>query len=156
MDEEIKEEEANVVIDDKQKELDDLTDRYKRILAEFENFKKRSAKERDFLYASVLSDIVTKLLPVMDNLENATNAQTEDTAYKEGVSLVLKQFQDVLTSLGVKEIETVGTTFDPEVHEAVSSVVDENLGEKVVKEVLRKGYQIGTRVIRHAMVVVAN
>lgn len=155
MDEEIKEE-ANTVVDDKQKELDDLTDRYKRILAEFENFKKRSAKERDFLYASVLSDIVTKLLPVMDNLENATNVQTEDIAYKEGVSLVLKQFQDVLISLGVKEIETVGKPFDPEIHEAVSSVVDENLGEKEVKDVLRKGYQIGTRVIRHAMVVVAN
>lgn len=155
MDEEIKEE-TSAVVDDKQKELDDLTDRYKRILAEFENFKKRSAKERDFLYASVLSDIVAKLLPVMDNLENATNVQTEDIAYKEGVSLVLKQFQDVLTSLGVKEIETVGTTFDPEVHEAISSVIDENLGEKEVKEVLRKGYQIGTRVIRHAMVVVAN
>ena len=151
MDEEIKEE-----TNESQKELEELTDRYKRILAEFENYKKRSAKERETLYNSLLSDIITPMLPVLDNLEKATDAKTEDTAYKDGVNLVLKQFKDVLTSLGVKEIETVGQSFDPEIHEAVSSVQDDNLGEKEVKEVLRKGYTIGTKVIRHAMVVVAN
>ncbi len=157
MDEEVKEETTTVPeVDDKQKELDELTDRYKRILAEFENYKKRSAKEREFLYNSLLSDIVTPMLPVLDNLEKATDAKTEDTAYKDGINLVLKQFRDVLNSLGVKEIEAVGQSFDPEIHEAVSSVQDDTLGEQVVKEVLRKGYQIGTKVIRHAMVVVAN
>lgn len=137
-------------------ELEETTDRLKRLMAEFDNFKKRSAKEREGLYNSLLSDIVSSFLPVVDNLEKAVGSDTEDEGYKQGVELVLKQFIDVLTSLGVKEIETVGTTFNPEYHEAVSSVQDENLGEKEIKEVYRKGYQIGDRVIRHAMVVVAN
>ena len=137
-------------------ELDETTDRLKRLMAEFDNFKKRSAKEREGLYNSILSDIVSSLLPVVDNLENAVNVSTEDENYKQGVELVLKQFKDVLTSVGVQEIETVGTTFNPEYHEAVSSVQDESLGEKEIKEVYRKGYKIGDRVIRHAMVVVAN
>lgn len=140
----------------KQKELDELTDRYKRLLAEFENFKKRSSKERDNLYSSILSDIVGTLLPVIDNLEKAVDANTTDENYKQGIELVLKQFMDVLNTLGVKKIQTIGTTFDPELHEAVSSVVDENLGEKEIKEEFRTGYQIGSRVVRHAMVVVAN
>ena len=137
-------------------ELEETTDRLKRLMAEFDNFKKRSAKEREGLYNSILSDIGSSLLPVVDNLENAVNISTEDENYKQGVELVLKQFKDVLTSVGVQEIETVGTTFNPEYHEAVSSVQDESLGEKEIKEVYRKGYKIGDKVIRHAMVVVAN
>ena len=137
-------------------ELEETTDRLKRLMAEFDNFKKRSAKEREGLYNSLLADIVSSFLPVVDNLEKAVNRNTEDEGYKQGIELVLKQFTDVLTSLGVKEIEGVGSTFNPEYHEAVSSVQDENLGEKEVKEVFRKGYQIGDRVIRHSMVVVAN
>ncbi len=137
-------------------ELEETTDRLKRLMAEFDNFKKRSAKERENLYNSLISDIVSSFLPIVDNLEKAVGSKTEDEGYKQGVELVLKQFIDVLNSLGVKEIETIGTTFNPEYHEAVSSVQDENLGEKEVKEVYRKGYKIGDRVIRHAMVVVAN
>lgn len=156
MDEENKEEIQTPEADEKQKELDELTDRYKRILAEFENFKKRSAKERESLYNSLLSDIVTPMLPVLDNLEKAVDVKTKDEAYKTGIDLVLKQFKDVLNTLGVTEIETVGLSFDPEVHEAVSSVQDDTLGEKEIKEVFRKGYKIGSKVIRHAMVVVAN
>ena len=150
-------ENENVKEDNKlQLELDETTDRLKRLMAEFDNFKKRSAKERESLYSSILSDIVSNLLPVVDNLENAVNVETQDENYKQGVELVSKQFKDVLTSLGVKEIETVGTTFNPEYHEAVSSVQDESLGEKEIKEAYRKGYIIGNRVVRHAMVVVAN
>ena len=137
-------------------ELEETTDRLKRLMAEFDNFKKRSAKEREGLYNSLLSDIVLKMLPVVDNLEQAVNSNTTDESYKQGVSLVLKQFIDVLSSLGVQEIEGAGSTFNPEYHEAVSLVQDENLGEKEVKEVFRKGYRIGDKVIRHAMVVVAN
>lgn len=137
-------------------ELEETTDRLKRLMAEFDNFKKRSAKEREGLYNSLLSDIVSSFLPVVDNLEKAVNSNTEDEGYKQGVELVLKQFMDVLSSLGVKEIEGVGSSFNPEYHEAVSSVQDETLGEKEVKEVFRKGYLIGDKVIRHAMVVVAN
>ena len=138
------------------KQLDEKDDRLKRLMAEFDNFKKRSSKERELLYNSLVSDIVKSLLPVMDNLEKAASATTTDENYKQGVELVLKQFMDVLTANGVSQIEAVGKTFDPELHEAVSSVIDENLGEKEIKEEFRKGYKIGNRVIRHSMVVVAN
>ncbi len=137
-------------------QLEDQEDRLKRLMAEFDNFKKRSSKEREGLYNSLISDIVTSLLPVIDNLEKAVSAKTEDEAYKQGVELVLKQFKEVLTANGVQEIEAVGTPFDPEVHEAVGMVADETLGEKIIKEEYRKGYKIGSKVIRHSMVVVAN
>ena len=137
-------------------DYDELDDRYKRILAEFENFKKRSNKERDSLYNSILSDVVEVILPVLDNLENAAKAETQDEEYKKGVELVLKQLKDVLNAKGVEEIKTVGETFDPSLHEAVSSIQDENLGEKEIAQEYRKGYKIGSRVIRHSMVVVAN
>lgn len=137
-------------------QLEDQEDRLKRLMAEFENFKKRSSKEREGLYNSLISDIFTSLLPVIDNLEKAVSVKTEDEAYKQGIELVLKQFKDVLTANGVQEIEAVGMPFDPEVHEAVGMVNDETLGEKIVKEEYRKGYKIGNKVIRHSMVVVAN
>ena len=145
---------ANEVVP--KQEYDELDDRYKRILAEFENFKKRSGKEREGLYNSILSDVVEVMLPVLDNLENAAKVETQDEEYKKGVELVLKQFKDVLASKGIEEIKTVGETFDPELHEAVSSIQDENLGEKEIAQEYRKGYKIGNRVIRHSMVVVAN
>ena len=137
-------------------QLDETEDRLKRIAAEFDNYNKRSSKEKTELYNSVMADVVSNFLPVIDNLEKAVESKTEDEGYKQGVELVLKQFQDVLVANGVKEIEAVGKTFDPELHEAVSLVTDENLGEKEVKEEYRKGYMIGNKVIRHSMVVVAN
>ena len=139
-----------------QQELDELTDRYKRILAEFENHKKRSQKEREGLYNSILGDIIEVVLPVLDNLENAAKVETSDENYKKGIELVLKQFQDVLKSKGVEEIKALGETFDPELQEAVSSVQDDSKGEKEIVQEYRKGYKIGHRVIRHSMVVVAN
>ena len=137
-------------------QLDETNDRLKRVAAEFDNYKKRSAKEKEMMYNSLLADIISKFLPVVDNLEKALEAKTEDENYKQGIELVLRQFKDVLTASGVKEIETVGKTFDPELHEAVSSVIDENLGEKEIKQEYRKGYMIGNKVIRHSMVIVAN
>ena len=137
-------------------DYDELDDRYKRILAEFENFKKRSSKEREGLYNSILADVVEIILPVVDNLENAAKVETQDAEYKKGVELVLKQFKDVLASKGVEEIKAVGETFDPELHEAVSSIQDDNLGEKEIAQEYRKGYKIGSKVVRHSMVVVAN
>ena len=140
----------------KQAELDDITDRYKRILAEFENHKKRSQKERENLYNMILSDVIEAMLPILDNLENAVKVETKDEEYKKGIELVLKQFQDTLKSKGVEEIKALGETFDPELHEAVSSVQDDTKGEKEIVQEYRKGYKIGTKVIRHSMVVVAN
>ena len=123
-------------------ELEETTDRLKRVAAEFENYKKRSEKEKEMLHKSVLGDIVSYLLPVIDNLEHAANAETKDESYKQGIELVLKQFLEVLNTLGVETIKTVGETFDPELHEAVASVQDENLGEKEIKEEFRKGYRV--------------
>ena len=137
-------------------EYDELDDRYKRILAEFENFKKRSGKERENLYNSILSDVIEVMLPILDNLENAAKVETKDEEYKKGIELVLKQFQDTLKAKGVEEIEALGKTFDPSLHEAVSSVQDYTKGEKEIVQEYRKGYQIGGKVIRHSMVVVAN
>lgn len=137
-------------------EIDESEDRLKRLMAEFDNFKKRSAKEREGLYNSVLSDIAISLLPVMDNLEKAVSVKTEDNNYKIGVELVLKQFRDVLKTNGINEIEAIGKTFDPQLHEAVGSVDDPELGVQEIKEEYRKGYMIGDKVIRHSLVVVAN
>ena len=150
------EEEKDSIIDPKQQELDELNDRYKRVLAEFENFKKRSSKEREVLYNSILSDIVEVFLPIVDNLENAMKIETQDNEYKKGVELVLKQFKEILKSKGVEEIPAIGETFDPGLHEAVSSIQDpEKKAQEIVQE-YRKGYKIGSKVIRHSMVVVAN
>ena len=120
------------------------------------NFKRRSDKERTNLYNSVMGDVIISLLPVIDNLEKASNAECKDEQYKNGIQMVLNQFKDVLKANGVKEIEAVGKKFDPSLHEAVSLVQDNDLGEKEIKEEFRKGYMIGDRVLRHSLVVVAN
>ena len=137
-------------------QLDETNDRLKRIAAEFDNYKKRNEKEKVGMYSSVMADVVSNFLPVIDNLEKAVASQTEDEGYKQGVELVLKQFKDVLKSKGVEEIPAVGETFDPELHEAVSSVQDDTKGEKEIVQEYRKGYKLGHKVIRHSMVVVAN
>ena len=146
----------NLGLEKTKKELEETTDRLKRVMAEFENFKKRNAKERESLYGSLVSDIVTSFLPILDNLEKATTTKTSDEQYKAGIELVLKQMKEVLSKFGVEEIEAEGKKFDPELHEAVSSIQDENVEVQTVKEVFRKGYKIGNKVIRHAMVIVAN
>lgn len=151
-----KEEKTDCIIDPKQQELDELNDRYKRVLAEFENYKKRSSKEREILYNSILSDIVEVFLPIVDNLENALKIETQDEEYKKGIELILKQFKDILKTKGVEEIPAVGETFDPALHEAVSSIQDPEKNAQEIVQEYRKGYKIGSKVIRHSMVVVAN
>ena len=151
-----KEEKADCIIDPKQQEIDELNDRYKRVLAEFENFKKRSGKERETLYNSILSDIIEVFLPIVDNLENALKIETQDVEYKKGIELVLKQFKDILKSKGVEEIPAMGEIFDPALHEAVSSVQEPDKNAQEIVQEYRKGYKIGSKVIRHSMVVVAN
>ena len=149
-------EKIKVLIETQKQELEEKDDRIKRLIAEFENFKKRSSKERENLYNSIIGDIITSFLPIIDNLEKAVQTKTEDQEFKQGIELVLKQFKDVLESNGVKEIESVGQTFNPELHEAITSVQDDNLGVQEIKEEYRKGYMIGDKVIRHSLVVVAN
>ena len=144
------------VIPEEKSELDEVTDRYKRLLAEFENYKKRSQKERDNLYGMITGDVVSSILPVMDNLEKAADVKTEDVNYQAGVKMVLKQLSEVLVKFGLKEIESVGATFDPELHEAVSHVEDPEKGAQEIVEEYRKGYTLGNKVVRHSMVIVAN
>ena len=137
-------------------EMEELEDRYKRLYAEFENFKKRSAKERENLYNLITGEVLLVMLPIMDNLEKAASSETTDKNYQEGVNMVVKQYAAALEKFGLKEIETVGKRFDPELHEAVSHIDDNTKGEQEIVEEYRKGYMIGTKVIRHALVVVAN
>ncbi len=150
------EKKEDCIIDPVQHELDELNDRYKRLFAEFENYKKRSLKERESLYNSILGDVVEVFLPIVDNLENALKVETKDEEYKKGVELVLKQFKEILKSKGVEEIPAIGETFDPSLHEAISTVQDSNRNAQEIVQEYRKGYKIGSRVIRHSMVVVAN
>ena len=143
-------------IESQKVQIDETEDRLKRVAAEFDKNKKRNVKERDGMYNSLVADIVSNFLPILDNLEKAAEVETKDEEYKKGIELVLKQFKDVMLARGVTEIETVGKTFDPELHEAVSSVQDDTKGEKEIVQEYRKGYKIGDKVIRHSMVVVAN
>ena len=142
--------------EDKVSEYDELNDRYKRVLAEFENYKKRSLKERESLYNSILGDIILGILPALDNLENAVKSECKDEKYKQGVELVQKQFKDFLVKNNVEEIKAQGEKFDPNLHDAVSSTQDATKGSGEIVQEYRKGYKIGSKVLRHSMVVVNN
>ncbi len=140
----------------KQIELDELDDRYKRVFAEFENYKKREQKERENLYNSLLGDIITGMLPLIDNLDMAANAECKDENYKKGIELVQKQFKDFLARNKVEEIPALGEIFDPGLHEAVGSVQDDTKQSQEIVQEYRKGYKLGSKVLRHSMVVVNN
>lgn len=135
---------------------DEYYDHLKRNMAEFDNFKKRISKEKDMMYNSISANIVSELLPIIDNFEKALNAETSDESYKNGMVMIYNQLIESLQKIGVEEINALNTTFDPNFHEAVMHIEDENFGEKEVIEVFRKGYKIGDKIIRHAMVKVAN
>ena len=139
-----------------EKELAEQKDKYLRLMAEYENFRKRSAKERLELTANATGNTLSEILPVFDNFERALNAQTSDESYKQGVSMIFKQMGDVLSKLGVEIIDPTGKEFDPNVANAVNQIEDPELGENVVAQTFQKGYKIGDKVIRYAMVVVAN
>ncbi len=127
-----------------------------RIMAEFDNYKKRSSKEREQLYNSLVADIITSFLSVLDNLDMALNNESKDEGFKSGIELIKKQFEDVLKNYNVEEIKALNETFNPNLHESINHVEDPNYGEKEVIEVFRKGYKLGDKVIRYAMVKVAN
>jgi molecular chaperone GrpE len=147
---------SNQELENLKTEYNDLDDRYKRLFAEFENYKKRSQKEKEGIYGMITGDVVAVMLPIMDNLEKASDAKTDDTNYQDGVKLVARQFQEALKGLGLEEIETLGQRFNPEFHEAVSHVEDDTKGEQEIIQEYRKGYKIGNKVVRHSMVIVAN
>ena len=136
-------------------ELSAMNDKYLRMIAEYDNFRKRSAKERENVYADAYSDVLEAILPVIDNLERALMF-ADGEALTEGVKMTLKQFEDSMTRLGVTAFGARGEEFDPNIHNAVMQVEDSELGESQVAEVLQKGYKKGDKVIRYARVKVAN
>ena len=142
--------------DKKDQQIADLTDRLQRTMAEFDNFRKRTEKEKASMYIIGAKEIVEKILPVVDNFERGLATAQEGDAFADGMKMIYKQLMTTLDELGVKPIEAVGQPFDPNYHNAVMHVEDESLGENVVAQVLQKGYRIGERVVRYAMVQVAN
>lgn len=141
---------------DAAEELKGANDRYLRLLAEYDNYRKRSQKEKDSLYADIKSDTVAKFLPVYDNLARALSQSTEDEAYRKGVEMIMNQFNATLEKLGATRIESLGQKFDPTLHNAVMHVEDEEKGENEIVEVFQEGFLMGEKVIRFAMVKVAN
>ena len=141
---------------DAAEELKGANDRYLRLLAEYDNYRKRSQKERDSLYADIKSDTVAKFLPVYDNLVRALSQSTEDEAYRKGVEMIMNQFNSTLEKLGATRIECLGQKFHPTLHNAVMHVDDEEKGENEIVEVFQEGFLMGEKVIRFAMVKVAN
>ena len=141
---------------DFKEELRGANDRYLRLLAEYDNFRKRSQREKDSLYGDIKADTVTKFLPVYDNLVRALAQTTEDEAYRKGVGMIMSQFEQTREKLGVTKIESLGKTFDPSFHNAVMHVEDAEKGENEIVEVFQEGFLLGEKVIRFAMVKVAN
>ena len=137
-------------------EYDILNDKYLRVCAEYDNFRKRSLKEKEGIYGDVRSNVVTSFLPVYDNLVRALETKTEDEAYRKAVEMIMNQFNQTLEKLGVSEIPALGEKFNPELHNAVMHVDDESKGENEIVEVFQKGFKLGDKIIRFAMVKVAN
>ena len=138
-------------------QMAELNDRHLRLLAEYDNYRKRTQKEKEGTYQEAKIDTIVKFLEIYDNLERAANQEgDEDNVHKKGMVMIFHQFQDVLEKLGVTEIDPMGEAFDPERHNAVLHIEDENLGESVVSQVFQKGFLLGNRVIRFATVQVAN
>lgn len=154
--EEVKEEVSGTPEETPEQALKAAEERYLRLAAEYDNFRKRSARERDAIYADIRADTVLKFLPVYDNLVRALAAMTEDDAGRKGVEMTFAQFETVLTKLGVTPIPALGEQFDPERHNAVMHVEDEEQGENIIIEEFEKGFKMGDKVIRFSMVKVAN
>ena len=148
--------ERDAIIEELNGKLLEANDKLLRTIAEYDNFRKRSAKEKEAIYSDSKSDVTSKLLPVIDNFERAAMAETDLESYKKGIEMIVKQLLDVLGALGVEAFGEKGEEFDPNFHNGVMHIDDENLGENVIAEVYMKGYKMGDRVIRPATVIVAN
>ena len=139
------------------KQLESVKDQFVRLTAEYDNYRKRTTKEKDALYQDAKADTIKAFLAVYDNLERAVAAPgDEESPHKKGLEMIFHQYQDILKKLGVTEIEAQGQPFDPEKHNAVMHIEDETYGESVVAQVFQAGFSMGDKVIRHAIVQVAN
>lgn len=142
--------------DKSEQKVEELTDRLKRTMAEFDNFRKRTEKEKSSMYIIGAKEIVEKILPVVDNFERGLAQAPEDDPFAEGMKMIYKQMMTAFDEMGVKSIEAVGKEFDPNLHNAVMHVEDESVGENIVVEEFQKGYTYKDFVVRHSMVKVAN
>lgn len=157
--EEILEEEVEVLLSPEETlkaEMAEQENKYLRLLAEYDNFRKRSQREKESAWQTAKADTAALFLPVYDNLKRALALETADEAYVKGVQMTMDQLSAILTKLGIEEIKAVGETFNPELHNAVMHIEDENFGENTVVEVFETGFQASGKVIRFAMVKVAN
>lgn len=155
--EQIKEDpKAEKEIEALKKQLDEQNDKYLRLFAEYENYRKRTDKEKAARYGEAYVDALSLILPLADNVDRAVTFATDESDLAKGVLLLKKQLDDVLAKAGVEEIKAEGEQFDPELHNAVMHEEDETLGENVVKTVLQKGYKRGDKILRYSMVIVAN
>lgn len=146
-------------LDEKEKQCADLKDRLQRTMAEFDNFRKRTSKEKSVLYEDGIRNTVEQILPVIDNFQRALSVVEKEAAnetFFQGMEMIYRQFKEILTSIGVEEIKAVGEKFDPNLHNAVTHVEDEEFGESEVVEEFQKGYIFKDKVIRYSMVKVAN
>lgn len=143
-------------IDPAEQALQAEKDKYMRLFAEFDNFRKRTAKEKSETYQDAVANTVLQLLPAVDSFERAMEAPCTDDAYRSGMEKIYQQMTAILTKLGVEEIPSLNEPFDPKVHNAIRQVEDESFGESTVCEVYQKGYRLGDRIVRCAMVSVAN
>lgn len=139
-----------------QAQVADLNDRLLRTMAEYDNFRKRSQREKESIYPQATAAAVAQFVPVADTIERALAAPCADEEYKKGVEMILQNFNDILAKMGVEAFGAPGDTFDPQVHNAVMHIEDEAVGAGSIVEVFQKGYRLGERIIRHAMVKVAN
>lgn len=137
-------------------ELEQKNDLLLRTAAEFDNFKKRTEREKASVAEFAKAGLIKQLLPILDNIDRASLVEKDTPDYIKGIEMIVKQFEGIAANLGITEVAQVGDTFNPEMHEAVMHVEDETLGENVIADVLQKGYKIGDTVIRAAMVKVAN
>lgn len=149
--------EAEAKIDELEKELAAAKEAHIRTLAEYDNYRKRSVKEKEGIYSDAKVSCLSELLPVLDNFDRALNVQQADAeTYKKGMEMISTSFMEILKKLGVEAFGEKGEEFDPNFHNAVMSVEDDTLGENVIAEVFNKGYKLGDKVLRHAVVKVAN
>ena len=153
---EVQEQEAAPEVNPWEEKYNAEHDSFLRLAADYDNFRKRTVKEKEASYGNGKADAVAKLLPVYDNLERALNQPTEDTAYKKGVELTMTELIKIFTGLGVEIFGEAGDSFDPNLHNAVMHIENEELGENVISQVFQKGFKIGDKIVRFAMVQVAN
>ncbi len=148
-------EELKAKLESKEKELSEQNDKYLRMIAEYDNYRKRTAKERENIYTDAYFDAIGEILPIIDNVERASEFKDSEKV-SEGVAMILKSFKELLEKKSIEAYGAAGDTFDPNIHDAMMHIENEELGENVISAVFMKGYKKDERVLRHAMVTVAN